>query len=263
VVWTLRLVALATADRLPWAREATGGEPVGWQRWRRQRLEQTRDHVIGCAHGDDGLLPRAASSRLVGGTRNDGPPGLGTRRDVLATDGRTLRGAPFCWNLRTYTEENHAYYVASMFRSFTELNEAQVHLQTASDFLKHFVCIEISRLPDVVDFFQYKWPDTHRSSPNLRFKMPGDGCGRTAIHPITGAGWLRGSTLFEKFRAKEIGAIIFSSNADIHRKAPEDRMGVDLLSEQEAWEPLSSGAYEHAAHCAPSDFGVMMRQRVW
>jgi len=46
VVFTLLLVALATAYRRPCAREATAGKPIGWQRWRRQLLEQTRDQVM-------------------------------------------------------------------------------------------------------------------------------------------------------------------------------------------------------------------------
>jgi hypothetical protein len=33
------------AYRLQCEREATAGEAVGWQRWRRQLLEQTRDQV--------------------------------------------------------------------------------------------------------------------------------------------------------------------------------------------------------------------------
>lgn len=48
---TLLMCALATAYRLPCAREAPGGESVGWQRWRRQLLEQTRDKVIVFAQG--------------------------------------------------------------------------------------------------------------------------------------------------------------------------------------------------------------------
>jgi hypothetical protein len=42
VVFTLLLVALATAYRRPYEREATAGKPIGWQRWRRQLLEQTK-----------------------------------------------------------------------------------------------------------------------------------------------------------------------------------------------------------------------------
>jgi hypothetical protein len=51
VMFTLLLCALGTAYRLQCEREATGGEPVGWQRWRRQLLEQTRDQVIVFAQG--------------------------------------------------------------------------------------------------------------------------------------------------------------------------------------------------------------------
>ena len=51
VVFTLLMFALATAYRLQGEREAMGGEPVGWQRWRRQLLEQTREQVIVFAQG--------------------------------------------------------------------------------------------------------------------------------------------------------------------------------------------------------------------
>ena len=46
MVFTLLLFALATAYRLPCEREATRGGAVGWQRGRRQLLEQTREQVI-------------------------------------------------------------------------------------------------------------------------------------------------------------------------------------------------------------------------
>lgn len=84
VMFTLLLFALGTAYRLPCEREATGGEPVGWQRWRRQLLEQTRDQVIVCAQGDYGIFHLAEYSLLVGVKRKDRPPGIGTRQDVLA-----------------------------------------------------------------------------------------------------------------------------------------------------------------------------------
>ena len=51
VLFTLLLFALATASRLPGERAALGGEPVGWQRWRRQLMEHNRDKVIVCAQG--------------------------------------------------------------------------------------------------------------------------------------------------------------------------------------------------------------------
>jgi hypothetical protein len=51
VVFTLLMFALATAYRLPCEREDRGGEPIGWQRWRRQLLEHTRNQVIVFAKG--------------------------------------------------------------------------------------------------------------------------------------------------------------------------------------------------------------------
>jgi hypothetical protein len=92
VLCTLLMCALATAYRLPCEREDRGGEPVGWQRWRRQLLEETRDQVIVCAQGYDGIFHLAEYSRLVGVKRKDVPPGIGTRQDVLAKYRLTTRG---------------------------------------------------------------------------------------------------------------------------------------------------------------------------
>ena len=83
VVVTLLMFALATAYRLACEREATGGESVGWQRWRRQLLEQTREQVIVFAQGCDGIFPLAEYSLLVGVKLKDRPPGIGTRQDIL------------------------------------------------------------------------------------------------------------------------------------------------------------------------------------
>jgi hypothetical protein len=81
---TLLLFALATAYRLQCAREAAGGEPVGWPRWRRQLLEQTREQVIVFAQGYYGIFHLAEYSLLVGVKLKDRPPGIGTRQEVLA-----------------------------------------------------------------------------------------------------------------------------------------------------------------------------------
>jgi hypothetical protein len=65
VVFTWLMFALATAYRLPCERKAWGGEPVGWQRWRRQLWEQSRDQVIVCAQGHDGIFHLAEYSLLT------------------------------------------------------------------------------------------------------------------------------------------------------------------------------------------------------
>jgi hypothetical protein len=84
VMCTRLMCALATAYRLACEREARGEEPVGWQRWRRQRLEQTRDQVIVFAQGDYGRFHLAEYSLLLGVQLTDVPPEVGSRQQVLA-----------------------------------------------------------------------------------------------------------------------------------------------------------------------------------
>jgi hypothetical protein len=69
--------------------EARGGEPVGWPRWRRQRLEQTRDPVIVFAQGYYGICHLAESSWLLGVNSQERPPGIGTPPHILAQYGLT------------------------------------------------------------------------------------------------------------------------------------------------------------------------------
>jgi Transposase DDE domain len=92
VMFTLLMFALATAYRLECEREARGGEPVGWQRWRRQLLEQTRDQVIVFAQGYYGIFHLAEYSLLLGVKLKDVPPDIGSRQQVLAKYGLPARG---------------------------------------------------------------------------------------------------------------------------------------------------------------------------
>jgi hypothetical protein len=91
VLFTLLMFALATAYRLQCEREAMGGEPVGWQRWRRQLLEQTREQVIVFAQGYYGIFHLAEYSLLLGVKLKDVPPGIGTRQEILAKYRLTMR----------------------------------------------------------------------------------------------------------------------------------------------------------------------------
>jgi hypothetical protein len=84
VVFTLLMFALATAYRLQCEQADSGGEPLGWQRWRRQILEQTRDHVIVFAQNCYGIFQMAEYSLLLGVKLKDVPPGIGTRQQILA-----------------------------------------------------------------------------------------------------------------------------------------------------------------------------------
>jgi len=92
VLFTLLMFALATAYWLQCEREAMGGDPVGWQRWRRQLLEQTRDQVIVFAQGYYGIFHLAEYSLLLGVKLKDVPPDIGSRPQVLAKYGLPARG---------------------------------------------------------------------------------------------------------------------------------------------------------------------------
>jgi hypothetical protein len=90
-MFTVLMFALATAYRWPCEQEDAGGEPVGWQRWRHQLLEQTRDLVIVFAQDYYGIFHIAEYSLLVGVTLKDRPPGIGTRQQILAKYRLTAR----------------------------------------------------------------------------------------------------------------------------------------------------------------------------
>jgi hypothetical protein len=91
VVFTMLMFALATAYRLQCEREAMGGEPVGWQRWRRQLLEQTREKVIVFTQGYYGIFHLAEYSLLLGVKLKDRPPGIGSPQELLAKYGLISR----------------------------------------------------------------------------------------------------------------------------------------------------------------------------
>jgi Transposase DDE domain len=83
VLFTLAMFALATAYRLQAEQAAGGDEPVGWQRWRRQLIQQNRDKVIIFAQGWYGIFHVAEYSLLLGVRLREPPPEVGNRQDVL------------------------------------------------------------------------------------------------------------------------------------------------------------------------------------
>jgi hypothetical protein len=89
---TLLMFALATASRLPCAQADMGHEPVGWQRWRRQLVQQTRDHVMVFAQDGYAIFHLAEYSILLGVKLKDGPPGIGTHQEILAKFGLIAHG---------------------------------------------------------------------------------------------------------------------------------------------------------------------------
>jgi hypothetical protein len=89
---TLLMFALATAYRLQCAQANMGNEPVGWQRWRRQLLQQTRDDVMVFAQDGYAIFPIAEYSILLGVKLKDVPPGIGTHQEILAKFGLIAHG---------------------------------------------------------------------------------------------------------------------------------------------------------------------------
>jgi hypothetical protein len=89
VLFTFLMFALATAYRLRCEQAALGAEPMGWQRWRRQLLEQTRDKIIVFAQHWYGIFHIAEFALLVGVKLKAVPPGIGTPQEVLAKYGLT------------------------------------------------------------------------------------------------------------------------------------------------------------------------------
>lgn len=92
VLFTLLVFALVTAYRLQCEQAAMGGEPVGWQRWRCQLPEQTRDLIIVFAQDCYAIFPIAEFALLLGVKLKDVPPGIGTRQDILAKYGLAMHG---------------------------------------------------------------------------------------------------------------------------------------------------------------------------
>jgi len=91
VVFTLLMFALVAAYRLQGEHEALGEAPLGWQRWRRQLREQTRDMMIVFAKA-----PMASfiwpNTPCCWGQAQDVPPGIGTLPEVLAKYRLTAHG---------------------------------------------------------------------------------------------------------------------------------------------------------------------------
>jgi hypothetical protein len=92
VGFTCWMLARATADRRRGAHAEGRGEPRGWPRWRRQRLEQTRAQGIVVAQRRYGSWPLAEVALLVGVKRKDAPPGIGTPQEGLAKYALTTHG---------------------------------------------------------------------------------------------------------------------------------------------------------------------------
>ena len=158
-----------------------------------------------------------------------------------------------------------AYYVTHTFTSIVELFDQQRAVKTSADFLKYFVCIEVSSLPLDVDFIQYTKPESHRESPNLRFKQTCDGSTRTAAHKIEGKGWERGNTLIDKLKNDAVGTIVelagrtestTLSRVQKNTEAPECR----LSDGSNVWVPRHSEILQQCSNCKASEIPILLRK---
>src|SRR2546422_6559555 len=142
--------------------------------------------------------------------------------------------------LKTYPA-NSAFYVAGMFPSLREFNLYQTHLRKAADFLAHFVCIEVSALPDEVDFFHFTRPSLRRLSPHVTFKIPVDGAVRVATHTVTEGGWFRGHVLLERFRGGAVGGLVQPLKARSYKgQCDHIGEGSELTRSKSVWAPSRS-----------------------
>ena len=110
-------------------------------------------------------------------------------------------------------DSDTAYYILPTFESIKELNKIQASLKSSNDFLKYCICIDASKLPEQVDFIQYRKPDSHKESPLIKYKIPEDGKVKKAKHNIKGNAWCRGSTLLDKFKSNSNGTVFSTSGS--------------------------------------------------
>ena len=86
------MCVLATSNRLQCEQQDRSGEPIGWQRWRHQLVEQTQDQVMVFAQGYYGILHLAEPSLWLGVQLKDVPPDIGSLRQVSAKYALPARG---------------------------------------------------------------------------------------------------------------------------------------------------------------------------
>lgn len=164
--------------------------------------------------------------------------------------------------LKEYYPPRTAYYVAHMFSSLQEVTSVQKNLKIAADFLRDFIAIEISSLPEDVSFFQYE-PVSHSKSPTIKYKLPSEGNIRTAKYDIARKDWLRGNQLVDEFKRNSIGAIVELSDEN----EDEIKMSSSIIDNQRIenyqsipWQMSPHKAQIIAEKCAGDNFGVHIRK---
>jgi hypothetical protein len=160
--------------------------------------------------------------------------------------------------LREYTAFS-AFYVVPSFRSLQELNAAQTKIRASADFLKFFVCIEVSCLPAKINFFHYWHVDTKRGCPKVCYKIPDDGSVRTVKHLVPAKRRLLGTKLASLLRSKKVGHTVSLSPVtdDSHPAFLEGEAGIRGI-----WNPESTDVFRISDNCKPADFGIFVRENL-
>jgi hypothetical protein len=109
--------------------------------------------------------------------------------------------------LRTYPAGS-AYYVAGMFSSMADFNRAQTEVRTAEDFLRHFLCVDASALPDNARRVTYGIPESHSHSPRPGYKTGENGRSPLDYVSLDRDTWDRGNTLVDRLRKGQVGRVI-------------------------------------------------------
>lgn len=130
----------------------------------------------------------------------------------------------FTISLKTHQHEhlknyprNTAYYVSPAFCEISEIQQAQSNASTPNDFLKHFIAVEISTLPDSASAIRFKREREDALS------IPQEACYKIRSkhsYEDQDPQWMLGSELLTRFKAKEVGGMVEFKNAFNDKNRP-------------------------------------------
>jgi hypothetical protein len=187
----------------------------------------------------------------------------------------TIRTTEHQHNLLKSYPPFSAFYVAPTFRTLKELNEAQTQIETAKEFLRFFVCIEVSCLPQKIKFFHYGHVDSKRGCPDVRYKVPDDGGAKIAKRPIPAKHRILGTQLLSLFKEEQVGHTVALSQGIPKIRQNFDKKLPMMLNEGQSVqknfvdnEDLAAmnhdfaNVFNFSEFCTISEFGVFIREKL-
>lgn len=107
--------------------------------------------------------------------------------------------------LRLYPAKT-AFYVAPLFKSVTELEQAQLAAQQPEDFLKHYLAADASRLPRETSRIHFgRNFNGNPCNPTCEVK------GQEEREAVSTGDWFRGDEIIHRIRSREVGAATWLS----------------------------------------------------